>query len=42
MGLSTSASQAFTVQPIQYEWAFGGLDLSPADPARRRIDERIP
>jgi hypothetical protein len=42
LGLSTSESQPFTDQPIHYEWAFGGLDLSPGDPGKGRIDERNP
>jgi hypothetical protein len=42
MGLTTSSPRPFTVQPIQYELAFGGTDTRHADPRRHRIDARNP
>lgn len=42
LNLTTSAPQPFTVQPIHYEWAFGGADLSNPDPDKQRMDPRNP
>jgi hypothetical protein len=42
LGLATSSSQAFTTQPIKYEWAFGGADLKDPDVRKRRMDDRNP
>lgn len=41
-GLATSSSQPFMMQPIRYEWAFGGSDLKDSDVSKRRIDDRNP
>jgi hypothetical protein len=41
-GLTTSAPRPFTVQPIQYESAFGGSDYTHPDPRKHRIDARNP
>jgi hypothetical protein len=41
-GVTTSSQQMFTIQPIQYEWAFGGSDLKNPDMRKCRIDERNP
>ena len=41
-GLRTSAPRPFTTRPIRYELAFGGTDLSDADPRNHRFDERNP
>src|SRR3954462_13029433 len=38
MGLTTTPPRPFTVQPIHYEWAFGGSDFSHPDPSKHRID----
>lgn len=42
VGLSTTRPQPFVEQPIRYEYAFGGADLSSTDPTKQRIDERNP
>jgi hypothetical protein len=42
LGPRPSASRSFTIQPIQYEWAFGGSDLRDPDLDNQRIDERNP
>ncbi len=39
---SVSSSQPFVLQPIVYEAAFGGADLSDPDPRRHRMDPRNP
>jgi hypothetical protein len=41
-GLNTSASRPFITQPIRYELAFGGTDLSDPDPRNHRFDARNP
>lgn len=41
-GLTPSSPLPFTRAPIEYEWAYGGTDLSDPDPSRRRIDPRNP
>jgi hypothetical protein len=41
-GLTTTAPEPFSKHPIIYEWAFGGSDMTPADPARRVMDARNP
>lgn len=41
-GLTTTAPTPFTQQPISYELAFGGGEVSDPDPSRHRIDERNP
>jgi hypothetical protein len=41
-GLKTSASKSFITQPIRYELAFGGTDLSDSDPRNHRFDARNP
>jgi hypothetical protein len=40
--LTCTAAQPFTTQPIRYEWAYGGIDLSDSDPKNHRIDARNP
>jgi hypothetical protein len=42
VGITTTNPLPFTIQPIHYEWAFGGTDMSHADPRRHRIDARNP
>jgi hypothetical protein len=42
VGLTTTAPRPFTVQPIHYEWAFGGADTANPDPRKHRIDARNP
>jgi hypothetical protein len=42
MGLTTTRPQPFTTQPIRYEAAFGGTDLTDPDPRQHRIDSRNP
>jgi len=37
-----TSPRPFTRQPIRYEFAFGGGDLSDPDPRKHRIDERNP
>lgn len=37
-----SAPRPFVTQPIRYELAFGGIDVSDPDPRNHRIDERNP
>lgn len=39
---STTPPQRFVTQPIRYELAFGGGDVSPSDSTRHRIDQRNP
>jgi hypothetical protein len=41
-GLTTSRPQVFTHRPIQYEFAFGGADLSDQDPKKHCVDEQNP
>ena len=41
-GLTTSSSKPFTEQPIHYEHAFGGADLTSRNPRKQRIDARNP
>jgi hypothetical protein len=41
-GVTTTSARPFTSRPIQYEFAFGGMDLSDPDPAQQRMDERNP
>jgi len=41
-GLKTSSPQPFVTRPIQYELAFGGMDLSDPDPRNHRYDDRNP
>ncbi len=41
-GPALSAPKPFVQQPIQYEWAFGGVDRSSPDPRQHRIDSRNP
>jgi hypothetical protein len=41
-GLAMTSPRPFTRQPIRYEFAFGGGDLSDPDPRKHRIDERNP
>lgn len=41
-GLRTTAPQPFVEQPIRYEYAFGGSDVSAPDPAQWILDERNP
>lgn len=41
-GLKTSSPKAFMTRPIQYELAFGGMDLSDPDPRNHRYDDRNP
>lgn len=40
--VTTTRPQVFTQRPIRYEYAFGGSDLSDADPRSHCIDERNP
>jgi hypothetical protein len=40
--LTTSAGVPFVTQPIRFEDAFGGSDLSDPDPRRQRMDLRNP
>jgi hypothetical protein len=42
VGLTMTPPRPFTVQPIQYEWAFGGTDFSNPDPRKHRLDARNP
>lgn len=42
LGLTTSSPRPFTSQPIHYEWAFGGSDLTNSKVQKRRIDDRNP
>ena len=42
MGLSTTSPQPFVQQPVRYELAFGGGNLTDPDPARQQLDERNP
>ena len=42
LGLTTSSPLPFTSRPIQYEWAFGGMDTGHPDPKKHRIDMRNP
>jgi hypothetical protein len=41
-GPTLSSPEAFERQPIRYESAFGGTDLTDPDPVRQRLDERNP
>lgn len=41
-GLTTSNPRPFLSQPIRYEAAFGGADLSDPDPRNHRMDMRNP
>jgi hypothetical protein len=41
-GLKTSPAKPFVTRPIQYELAFGGMDLSDPDPRNHRYDDRNP
>lgn len=41
-GLTTSSPVPFIRQPIHYEWAFGGSDVTPADMRKRVMDARNP
>lgn len=41
-GMTTTAPRPFTVQPIRYEYAYGGGDVDDPDLSRHRIDERNP
>jgi hypothetical protein len=41
-GLKTSSPKPFTTRPIQYELAFGGIDLSDPDSRNHRYDDRNP
>ncbi len=38
----TTSPQPFSTQPIRYESAFGGADLSHPDPTKQRYDDRNP
>ena len=40
--LTCTSAQPFATQPIRYEWAYGGIDLSDPDPKNHRIDARNP
>jgi hypothetical protein len=42
IGLTTTAPRPFITQPIHYEWAFGGADLSHADARKNGMDARNP
>jgi hypothetical protein len=42
MGLATTRPLPFVTQPIHYEWAFGGADLSHVDKRRWAMDARNP
>ena len=41
-GLGTTSPQPFLQQPIRYELAVGGADVSHPDPTKHSIDERNP
>jgi hypothetical protein len=40
--LKTTSPRPFTVQPIEYERAYGGMDTADADPKRHRLEKRNP
>lgn len=42
LGFGLSSPEPFTSQPIVYEWALGGTDISDPDPRRHVIDLRNP
>ena len=42
LGLTTTAPKPFITQPIQYELAFGGVDVAHPNPEKHRIDARNP
>ncbi len=41
-GLRTTSPRPFLEQPIVYEHAYGGADLTNADPTKQALDERNP
>ncbi len=41
-GLTTTAARPFVTQPIEWEWAFGGVDTHHKDPSKHRMDMRNP
>lgn len=41
-GLALSSPVEFVKRHLTYEWAYGGMDLSPADNKRRAMDARNP
>jgi hypothetical protein len=41
-GLNVSGAAAFVTQPLRYELAFGGTDISDRDPRRHGLDKRNP
>jgi hypothetical protein len=41
-GVALTAPSPFVSRPIRYEWAYGGIDLSDANPAKHRMDDRNP
>lgn len=41
-GLSLTSAETFQIQPITYEWAYGGTDAAGSNPARWAMDPRNP
>ena len=41
-GMTTTSPRPFVTQPIEYEYAYGGADLSNPDPTKYELDERNP
>jgi hypothetical protein len=42
VGMTTTAPRPFVTRPIEYEWAYGGKDLSHSNSQKHRIDMRNP